>query len=367
MRIYLVGGAIRDELLGIPPKERDWLITGATPDLLSGLGFKPVGQNFPVFLHPYTHEEYALARTEKKIAHGYQGFSFQANPEVTLEEDLSRRDLTINAIARSAEGNLYDPFNGVRDIQNRLLRHVGSAFIEDPVRILRLARFYAKLAQPWGFKVAPETQRLLMQMVQTGELAHLVPERVWQELSKGLLEPQPVAMFELLEEIKAWPALMPEISFTWPRQRTTIYSYLSQSNGLTLSYRWIILLYLLRPEQTQKTKLWLANWPIPRDITEGVDCLGSYTDKLGLEDPEYPEIMLDLLMSIDAFRRPERFWDTIALVHFMAKRPMKPIWNSLRQWLQAPPKPNLAGIRSPLDIKTTIRKTYLESLRQFWP
>ncbi len=366
MRVYLVGGAVRDELLGIPPKERDWVITGADPKYLSGLGFEPVGRDFPVFLHPYTHEEYALARTEKKTSQGYQGFTIHASPEVTLEEDLSRRDLTINAIARSAEGTLFDPYNGLQDIQNRLLRHIGPAFTEDPVRILRLARLYAKLTQPWGFQVASETRRLLEQMVQAGELDHLVPNRVWQELSKGLLEPHPEAMFELLEDIKAWPALMPEIAASWPHQRTTVYSYLSQFNGLTLSNRWIVLFYLLHPDSTQKTKIWLSKWPIPRAITEGLECLWSYTQGFGLKDPVQPEKMLTLLTNLDAFRRPDRFWNTVYLVHFMDKRPMKPIWDAIKQWLQAPPKPNLNGLLSPTDIKAVIHKTYLEALQQIW-
>lgn len=210
MRTYLVGGAVRDALLGRPPGDRDWVVVGATPAAMLAQGFQPVGRDFPVFLHPHTREEYALARTERKSAPGYRGFEVHAAPEVSLEEDLQRRDFTINAIAQDAEGRLVDPFGGQADLQARVLRHVSPAFAEDPVRILRGARFLARLA-PLGFTVAGETLALMRAMVAAGEADHLVAERVWQELQRGLGEPRPSAMLGLLRDCGALARLLPEV------------------------------------------------------------------------------------------------------------------------------------------------------------
>ena len=195
MKTYCVGGAVRDELLGFTVKDKDYVVVGSTPEAMLNAGYKPVGKDFPVFLHPKTHDEYALARTERKTAKGYKGFLVHASPEVTLEEDLARRDLTINAIAKDADGKLIDPFNGVADINAKTLRHVSDAFAEDPVRILRAARFAARFTE---FNVAPETLDLMRQMVAAGEVDALVPERVWQELAKGLMEQKPSRMFDVL-------------------------------------------------------------------------------------------------------------------------------------------------------------------------
>ncbi|SDG66705.1 multifunctional CCA addition/repair protein [Propionivibrio dicarboxylicus] len=208
MRIYKVGGAVRDALLGLPVQDRDYVVVGATPEAMRAQGFKPVGRDFPVFLHPQTHEEYALARTERKSGHGYAGFVFHAAPDVTLEEDLARRDLTINAIAEADDGTLVDPFGGIADIEARVLRHVGPAFVEDPVRILRLARFAARFVD---FRIAPETAALMRQMVDAGEVDHLVAERVWQELARGLMEKKPSRMIEVLRQCGALARLLPEL------------------------------------------------------------------------------------------------------------------------------------------------------------
>ncbi len=209
MQIYAVGGAVRDELLGLPVQDRDYVVVGATPEEMVRLGFRPVGKDFPVFLHPDTHEEYALARTERKTARGYKGFRVHASPAVTLEQDLARRDLTINAIARDPEGNIIDPFGGEADIRGRVLRHVGPAFVEDPVRILRVARFAARFA---GFAVAGETMALMGRMVENGEADALVAERVWQELSRGLMEGRPSRMFEVLRDCGALARVLPELA-----------------------------------------------------------------------------------------------------------------------------------------------------------
>ena len=212
MMHFLVGGAVRDRLLGRPSGDRDWVVVGASPDELIGLGYTPVGRDFPVFLHPETKEECALARTERKTAPGYRGFVVHAAPDVTLEEDLARRDLTINAIAQDESGQLIDPHGGQRDLAARVLRHVSPAFAEDPVRILRLARFAARFED---FSVAPETLVLMCAMVEQGEVDHLVPERVWQELSRGLMESKPSRMFEVLRSCDALARLLPEVDRLW--------------------------------------------------------------------------------------------------------------------------------------------------------
>jgi len=214
MKTYLVGGAVRDKLLGLEPKERDWLVVGSSPQEMLDLGFVAVGKDFPVFLHPDTKEEYALARTERKTAPGYAGFSFHADPKVTLEEDLLRRDLTINAIAMDDDGNLIDPFNGQQDIEDGVFRHVSDAFAEDPVRILRVARFAARFAK-WGFKVAHTTNALMRDMVNNGEVDALVAERVWKEFNKALGEEQPQAFFKILRGCGALKKLFPEIDILY--------------------------------------------------------------------------------------------------------------------------------------------------------
>ena len=202
MQTFLVGGAVRDELLGLPVGERDWVVVGTTPEAMSAQGFKPVGRHFPVFLHPDTKEEYALARTERKTGPGYHGFEFHAGPEVLIEEDLQRRDLTVNAIARDADGNLIDPYGGRCDLKDRMLRHVSSAFTEDPVRVLRVARFAARF-HPLGFRIAPETMALMSEMVSNGEIRALVAERVWKECETALAEPAPSRFFATLNDIGA--------------------------------------------------------------------------------------------------------------------------------------------------------------------
>jgi tRNA nucleotidyltransferase (CCA-adding enzyme) len=210
VQVYLVGGAVRDELLGRPVRERDWVVVGSTPAALEALGYTPVGRDFPVFLHPQTREEYALARTERKVGPGYRGFVTEFSPQVTLEEDLRRRDLTINAIARDAAGALIDPFGGRRDLEARVLRHVSAAFVEDPVRVLRVARFAARFA-PAGFAIAPETLALMRDIVASGEIDALVPERLWKELERALGEPRPDAFVTTLRDCGALARVLPEV------------------------------------------------------------------------------------------------------------------------------------------------------------
>lgn len=207
MKTYLVGGSVRDEILGLPVTDHDYVVVGSSPDEMMQLGYRPVGKDFPVFLHPQSQEQYALARTERKISLGYKGFEVYASPEVTLQEDLARRDLTINSIAKDQDGNIIDPFNGVADLEAGLLRHISPAFTEDPVRVLRTARFSAR----FGFRVAPETLALMNKMVHNGEVDALVPERLWQEFARGLMEHKPSRMFYALRECSALTRIMPEV------------------------------------------------------------------------------------------------------------------------------------------------------------
>ena len=211
MKTWLVGGAVRDRLLGVESTERDWVVTGSTPEEMQRQGFRAVGRDFPVFLHPETGEEYALARTERKSGPGYHGFVFNASPEVTLEEDLRRRDLTVNAMALDADGHIIDPWGGQADLQNRLLRHVSPAFVEDPLRVLRVARFAARF-HCLGFRVAEETMALMAELAASGELEVLTPERVWQETATGLMEADPQRYFQVLEDCGALAVLFPELA-----------------------------------------------------------------------------------------------------------------------------------------------------------
>jgi tRNA nucleotidyltransferase (CCA-adding enzyme) len=285
LKAYVVGGAVRDELLGLPVKDRDWVIVGATPEEMARLGFKPVGRDFPVFLHPSTHEEYALARTERKSGRGYKGFTVYAAPAVTLEEDLKRRDLTINAMARDPAGGLIDPFGGQRDLKARVLRHVSPAFGEDPVRILRVARFAAR----FGFKVAPETMELMRAMVRSGEAEHLVAERVWQEFAKGLAEPHPQKMFDVLRAagVRWFPGLkkIPRLDGPVPVRFATLAAQLGPRRAEDLIRR------LRAPGEAAALALLAARL---RTVFRGARTATAAA-------------LLGLFKRADAFRRPERF------------------------------------------------------------
>lgn len=337
LEVYEVGGAVRDRLLGLPVHERDYVVVGATPEVMQARGFRPVGREFPVFLHPQTGEEYALARTERKIAPGYHGFTFHASPSVTLEEDLARRDLTINAMAESPDGQLIDPYNGQADLKARRLRHVSDAFREDPVRILRLARFAARLV-PLGFTVADETMALCREMVEAGEVAALVPERVWQELAKALMAPAPEAFIEVLRECGALAFLFPEIDCLFgipqpakhhPEIDTGVHVLmaLQQSVALngSLAVRFATLVHDLGKGITPR-----EYWPSHRGHeAAGVPLVDALCERLrvpgecralALAVTRYhlechrilslrPKTVLRLLEGLDAFRRPARVDD----------------------------------------------------------
>lgn len=285
MKVYTVGGAVRDEMLGLPVKERDYVVVGATPEEMVRLGFKPVGKDFPVFLHPATHEEYALARTERKSGRGYKGFKVYASPEVTLEEDLKRRDLTVNAIAKADDGTLIDPFGGARDLASKVLRHVSEAFAEDPVRILRVARFAAR----FGFEVAAETMQLMKKMVDSGEVNYLVPERVWQEFARGLAEPHAGLMFDVLRETGVLQQLLPEVKA------------IPRNFAGSVAARFTLLTWPL--EEAQVNSL-CERLRAPNEVRELAQTACRCRRKFA---GSTPEALLDLLKTADAFRRPERF------------------------------------------------------------
>jgi tRNA nucleotidyltransferase (CCA-adding enzyme) len=335
MQVYLVGGAVRDERLGIPVNERDWCVVGATPADLTDKGYKQVGRDFPVFLHPESGEEYALARTERKTAAGYHGFEFLTSPDVTIEDDLGRRDLTINAIAQDADGNIVDPYGGINDIDNRILRHVSSAFIEDPVRVLRVARFAARFAA-LGFRIAPETMQLMRSMVTDGEVDALVPDRVWKETESALAGNNSRVFFEVLRECGALRVLFPEVDVLfgipqpekWHPEIDTglhVMMVLEQAEKLStdLEVRFAALVHDLGKGTTPKRV-----WPSHAGHEQrGVKMIRSFAKRLpvpnscrdlGMLAAEYhthchrayelrADTILRVLESTDAFRRPGRF------------------------------------------------------------
>jgi tRNA nucleotidyltransferase (CCA-adding enzyme) len=294
VKAYVVGGAVRDELLGVPVVDRDWVVVGATPEEMAAAGYRPVGADFPVFLHPQTHEEYALARTERKHGRGYKGFTVHAAPDVTLEQDLARRDLTINAMARDEAGRLVDPFGGARDLQAGVLRHVSDAFAEDPVRVLRLARFAAR----YGFRVADETISLVRRMVAAGELEHLVAERVWQEFATGLVEPHPQRMFETLETCGALAPLFPELRV----DRAALER--AAKEGASLDVRFALLAWPLAEDAMRAL---CDRLRVPTDPRELALAICRCRDKILASGSAPAREILDLLKRADAFRRPERF------------------------------------------------------------
>jgi tRNA nucleotidyltransferase (CCA-adding enzyme) len=308
MKIYEVGGAVRDELLGLPVKDRDYVVVGATPEDMLDLGFGPVGRDFPVFLHPQTHEEHALARTERKTARGYHGFEFQASPDVTLEQDLARRDLTINAIARDEDGNIIDPYNGVEDLSAGILRHVSPAFAEDPVRILRVARFAAR----FGFDIAPETLELMRRMVESGEADALVSERVWQELARGLMEKRPSRLFEVLRECGAAAKVAPEIAALVedPERGQAALDALDAAaqEDASLEVRFAALARALDPYAVETLADRLR---MPASVRELALLASRHANAIIDAEELAPEAIMDLFNAADAWRRPERFSELV--------------------------------------------------------
>ncbi len=306
MRIYTVGGAVRDQLLGLPVHDRDYVVVGASAEQMVAQGFRPVGKDFPVFLHPRTQEEYALARTERKSAPGYRGFVIHAAPDVTLEQDLARRDLTINAIAMAQDGTLSDPFGGVADIGRRVFRHVSDAFAEDPVRILRLARFAARYAD---FSVAPETMALMRRMVAGGEVDALVPERVWQEVARGLGEARPARMLTVLRDCGALARIMPELDALWaaPPAGARLPRVLDHAaeRGAELAVRFAAL--TLGLGEGVAIAALCQRLKVPNDCRELAVMTAREHGHVAGAPSLSPEAVVALLERCDAFRKPERF------------------------------------------------------------
>ncbi len=347
MQIYKVGGAVRDRLLGRPVSEVDWVVVGASAEQMLELGYRPVGADFPVFLHPQTGEEYALARTERKSGRGYGGFTFHASPDVTLEEDLIRRDLTVNAMAEDEQGALIDPYNGQQDLQARILRHVSPAFAEDPLRVLRVARFAARYA-PLGFSIAPETLALMRQLAESGELGHLTAERSWKEISRALMEPRPDVFIQVLRDCGALATLLPEVDDLFgvpqppahhPEIDTGVHvlSVLRQcaEHQQPLSVRWACLLHDVGKGLTPE-----ANWPrhiahehkglkliqainerckAPRDCAELASLVGEFHTHGHRALELRPSTLLELLQRFDVFRRPQRFAEFVAACEMDAR------------------------------------------------
>jgi|TARA_B110000902_G_scaffold264511_1_gene346227 tRNA nucleotidyltransferase (CCA-adding enzyme) len=335
MQVYLVGGAVRDALLGYPFSDRDWVVVGSTPQQMLDCGYQSVGKDFPVFLHPDSHEEYALARTERKNGHGYKGFEVFAAPDVTLEQDLVRRDLTINAIAQDLDGNLFDPYHGVADINNKLLRHVSAAFTEDPLRVLRVARFAARYYH-LGFRIADETGELMQQLAASGELNHLVGERIWQETHKALGEKNPEVYIQVLHECNALQAIMPELDQLFgvpqsaahhPEIDTGVHSLMALKQACLLSsdrsVRFAALIHDLGKGTTPLADLprhiahevrgmkiieaLCNNIKVPNDFRDLAKISCEFHTHIHRAFELKPATMLKVIEQCDAIRRPERF------------------------------------------------------------
>ena len=318
MKIYLVGGAVRDSLLGLSGSDRDWVVVGATPEQMIARGFVPVGKDFPVFLHPQTQEEYALARTERKTAPGYKGFVVHAAPDVTLEQDLARRDLTINAMAQDLEDPnrpIIDPYGGQTDLKDKQLRHVTEAFREDPVRILRLARFAARFA---GFEVAIETLKLSREMVRAGEVDALVPERVWQEIERGLMAKHPLRMAQVLMDCGAWQRLWPELNANDPDHKAALAQLNAKtdtaSSLLTLGQRWALWCHGATPDQVAAIG---ERFRVPTAVQDMAWAWATHRHALAQSTSD-AAAACELLYRMDALRRPERVQGLIELAKLIS-------------------------------------------------
>lgn len=325
---WLVGGAVRDALLGLPVHERDWVVVGSTPQALRAAGYRQVGRDFPVFLHPRTGEEYALARTERKSGHGYHGFTVHAGPEVSLAADLQRRDLTINAIAQADDGRLYDPWGGQADLAARRLRHVSPAFREDPLRVLRVARFAARLA-PLGFTVAAETRALMEQMVVEGELDHLTPERVWRETARALAEPEPVRYFDELTACGALAVVLPELDRHWRDTgygRPALRLAADDAAAADIGVRLAAACHELSPDQelpALRTRL-----PMPKQPYALVTTAARLWPRVAVAASTDADALWEIVRAADGLRRPAAF-DRLLAVWAAASRARGQPWAPL--------------------------------------
>lgn len=362
MKIYLVGGAVRDQIMGLPVKDKDYVVVGSTFEEMIKLGYKPVGKNFPVFLHPKTHHEYALARTERKVSKGYKGFKVYTSKEVTLEEDLKRRDLTINAIAKDARGQFIDPFHGIEDIKNKVLRHVSSAFVEDPIRVLRIARFSARFPQ---FKIHPTTAAILKQIVQNKEIEAVASERIWYELFIGFSEKKSYLMFEILHKCGALKLLLPEINYVkhkYSIRKSFEYAFKAKYSPEVKAALFFMYLYPLKTnskfQEEIYTKLSVPN--VVKKLTEKT--ISNLLDLKQFKKLK-PRQILDLIYKMDLFRNPDTLLDVMKIFEaFISSQPAQlkaaPITlKSLNKYLRHLNKLNLSLISQSerrLDIKDKI-------------
>ncbi|RDV24343.1 CCA tRNA nucleotidyltransferase [Alteromonas aestuariivivens] len=366
MQVYLVGGAVRDELLGRPVSDRDWVVVGATPQKMLAQGFTQVGKDFPVFLHPKTREEYALARTERKAGKGYTGFVCDASPEVTLEQDLLRRDLTINAIAKSASGSIIDPYHGQDDIRHKWLRHVSDAFIEDPLRVFRVARFAARFAH-LGFNIAPETLNLMQSMASSGELKDLSAERVWQETRRSLMESSPQVYFSVLAEANAWQNWFSEL----PQHDglRSQYLKLAAEQQMCEEQRIALLCCNLSPD---KAMAWCRRLKVPNSAAAMAKLASRFSSGWHTLPSFNAKTMLTLFNDCDAWRKEARFfsllavWQIVAESHNVDGHTLKAIVGNIHKALTAAKKIDIAailstGVQGPA-IKQAIEHARLEAI-----
>ncbi len=359
LKVYVVGGAVRDELLDQPAGDRDWVVVGSTPEEMAARGFLPVGGDFPVFLHPVSKEEYALARTERKSGRGYKGFTFHTGPDVTLEDDLRRRDLTVNAIARAPDGSLVDPWSGRRDIEKKVLRHVGEAFAEDPVRLLRLARFAARFG---AFSIAPETMALCRRLVDEGEVDALVPERVWREVAKGLQTGSPARMFQVLQQAGALQRVMPGLVFD---DEIAGQLQCAVDAGLALPQRFALLCRKSPdPERISRhVRAPSECVDYARLLPAVVEALQGRTAEQGGTDGDVAQA-LDLIERNDGLRKPQRFIDLLQAAQCVSDRIDIAAWRRRLDAVRAIDAGAVAKAAGgkPDKIKAALRQARLDAL-----
>ena len=370
MKIYLVGGAVRDQIMGLSVRDKDYVVVGSTSEEMVKLGYKPVGKDFPVFLHPKTHQEYALARTERKVSKGYKGFKVYASEEVTLEEDLQRRDLTINAIAKDKRGKFFDPFGGIKDIKSRVLRHVSSAFVEDPIRVLRIARFSARFHK---FKIHPKTEAILKQIIKNKEIETVASERVWSELAVGFLEKKSYLMFEVLNRCGALKILLPELDY--PKNKNSIKKSLEYAAkfGYSADVRAAIFFmytYPIKPGIKCNEKIYLR-LSVPNAVKKLTEKLVFNLSDLKQFKKLKPRQVLDLIYKMDLFRNPDILPDVMQIFEayiegqLSQKNTAQTTLKVLQKYLKHLNKLNLSSIsqnKRGFDIKTAIFEARLNML-----
>ncbi len=370
MKIYLVGGAVRDQIMGLSVKDKDYVVVGSTSEEMVKLGYKPVGKDFPVFLHPKTHHEYALARTERKVSKGYKGFKVYASKEVTLEEDLKRRDLTINAIAKDTKGQFFDPFQGIKDIKNKVLRHVSPAFVEDPIRVLRIARFSARFHQ---FKIHPKTELILKQIVKSKEIEAVASERIWHEFSVGFSEKKSYLMFEVLHRCGALKLLLPEMNYVKHKnsmKKSLKYAAKSKYSAEIKAALFFMYLYPIKANIKLQEKIY-TRLSVPNAVKK-------LTEKtiLNLSDLKQfkklkPRQILDLIYKMDLFRNPDMLLDVIKVFEAFIKgqsiqfKSASTTLKIMQKYLKQLNKLNLSSIsqnKRGLDIKDAVYDARLQVL-----